>query len=151
MPIVNRKIASSQVSIIVDGSISDSIIFDSDEKRLSHKEIFNSFFSNCIYLNSDFYCYDWQSLNYKSKEDFSEVTIFYGKLLAYIIISKLFFQYQTINLIGKSIRCKIIKHCLLELQQLKNKLNIYDLINNVILIGGATHLNLDKYQIIFVI
>ena len=131
IPIINSKIASSQVSIIVDGSVSDSIIFDSDEKRLSHKEIFNSFFSNCIYLNSDFYCYDWQSLNYKNKEDFSEVTIFYGKLLAYIIISKLFFQYQTINLIGQSIGCKIIKHCLLELQQIKAKLNIYDLINKL--------------------
>ena len=149
LPIINRKISSSQVSIIIDGSIYDSIIFDSDEKRLSHKEIFNTFFSNCVYLNSDFYCYDWQSLNYKSKDDYKEVFIYYGKLLAYIIISKLFFQYQTINLIGQSTGCKIIKHCLLELQQIKNRINIYDLINNIILIGGATHLNMDKYPDIF--
>jgi len=149
IPIMNRKISSSQISIIVDGSIYDSIIFESDEKRLSHKEIFNTFFTNCVYLNSDFYCYDWQSLNYKNKEDFKEVFIFYGKLLAYIIVSRLFFQFQTINLIGQSTGCKIIKHCLLELQQLKNKLNIYDLINNIILIGGATHLNMDKYPNIF--
>ena len=149
IPIINRKISSSQISIIIDGSIYDSIIFDSDEKRLSHKEIFNTFFSNNLYLNSDFYCYDWQSLNYKRKDDFKEVYIFYGKLLAYIIISKLFFQYQTINLIGQSTGCKIIKHCLIELQQLKNKLNIYDLINNIILIGGATHINIDKYPNIF--
>ena len=149
IPIINRKISSSQISIIVDGSIYDSIVFNSDEKHLSHKEIFYTFFNNSIFLNSDFYCYDWQCINYKSKEDFKEVSIFYGKLLAYIIVSKLFFQYQTINLIGQSTGCRIIKHCLLELQQLKKKLNVYDLINNVIMIGGATHLNMDKYPNIF--
>ena len=149
LPIINRKISSSQISIIVDGSIFDNILFDSDEKHLSHKEIFNTFFNNSIYLNSDFYCYDWQSINYKTKEDFQEVSIFYGKLLAYIIASKLFFQYQTINLIGQSTGCKIIKNCFLELQQLKSRLNIYDLINNVIMIGGATKLDLDKYPNIF--
>ena len=149
IPIINRKISSSQISIIVDGSIFDTIVFESDEKRLSHKEMFNTFFNNSIYLNSDFYCYDWQCINYKNKEDFKEVSIFYGKLLAYIIVSKLFFQYQTINLIGQSTGCKIIKHCLLELQQLKDKLNVYDLINNVIMIGGATHLNLEKDPNIF--
>ena len=100
-------------------------------------------------MNSDFYCYDWQSLNYKNKIDFKDVSIFYGRLLAYIIISKLFFQFQTINLIGQSTGCKIIKNCLLELHQLKNKLNIYDIINNVILIGGATHFNMDKYPYLF--
>ena len=149
IPIINRKISSSQISIIVDGSIYDSIVFNSDEKHLSHKEIFYTFFNNSIFLNSDFYCYDWQCINYKAKEDFKEVSIFYGKLLAYIIVSKLFFQYQTINLIGQSTGCRIIKHCLLELQQLKKKLNVYDLINNVIMIGGATHLNMDKYPNIF--
>jgi hypothetical protein len=148
-PIINRKISSSQVSIIVDGSIYNTINFDSDEKQLSHKDIFNTIFTNCVYLNSDFYCYDWQYLNYKDKEDFKEISTFYGKLLAYIIISKLFFQYQTINIIGQSTGCRIIKHCLIELQELKKRLNIYDLINNIILIGGATHFNMDKYPYIF--
>ena len=149
VPIVKRKISSSQVSIIVDGSIYDSIVFNSDEKRLSHREIFSTFFANNVYLNSDFYSYDWQSLNYTNKIDFKEVSIFYGKLLAYIIISKLFFQFQTINLIGQSTGCQIIKHCLIELHELKNKLNIYDLINNVIFIGGSTNLHLDKYPDLF--
>ena len=67
VPIVKRKISSSQVSIIVDGSIYDSIVFNSDEKRLSHREIFSTFFANNVYLNSDFYSYDWQSLNYTNK------------------------------------------------------------------------------------
>ena len=149
IPIINRKISSSQISIIIDGSIYDTMVFESDEKRLSHKEIFNTFFTNSSFMNSDFYCYDWQSLNYSNKIDFKDVSIFYGRLLAYIIISKLFFQYQTINLIGQSTGCKIIKNCLLELHQLKNKLNIYDLINNVILIGGASHFNMDKYPYLF--
>ena len=149
VPIVKRKISSSQVSIIIDGSIYDSIVFNSDEKRLSHREIFSTFFANNVYLNSDFYSYDWQSLNYTNKVDFKEVSIFYGKLLAYIIISKLFFQFQTINLIGQSTGCQIIKHCLIELHELKNKLNIYDLINNVVFIGGATNLHLDKYPYLF--
>ena len=149
VPIVKRKISSSQVSIIIDGSIYDSIVFNSDEKRLSHREIFSTFFANNVYLNSDFYSYDWQSLNYTNKIDFKEVLIFYGKLLAYIIISKLFFQFQTINLIGQSTGCQIIKHCLIELHELKNKLNIYDLINNVVFIGGATNLHLDKYPDLF--
>jgi hypothetical protein len=43
IPIINRKLSSSQVSIIIDGSIYDTIVFESDEKRLSHKEIFNTF------------------------------------------------------------------------------------------------------------
>ena len=149
IPIIKRKISSSQITIIVDGSIYDSILFESNEKHLSHKDIFNTFFVNNAYLNSDFYCYDWQSLNYKNNVDFKEVTTFYGKLLAYIIISKLFFQFQTINLIGQSTGCKIIKQCLIGLHELKNKLNIYDLINNVIFIGGASNLNLDKYPYLF--
>ena len=149
IPIINRKISSSQISIIIDGSIYDTMVFESDEKRLSHKDIFNTFFTNSSFMNSDFYCYDWQSLNYSNKIDFKDVSIFYGRLLAYIIISKLFFQYQTINLIGQSTGCKIIKNCLIQLHQLKNKLNIYDLINNVILIGGATYFNMDKYPYLF--
>ena len=97
-PIVKRKISSFQVTIIIDGYISPEITFESDEKFLSHKEKLNNFFTNNIYLNGDFYCYDWQSINYPNKIDFKEVSTFYGILLAYMIISKLFFQFQTINL-----------------------------------------------------
>ena len=148
-PIVNRKISSFQVTIIIDGYISPEIIFESDEKYLSHKEKLNNFFTNSIYLNGDFYCYDWQSLSYPNKVDFKEVSTFYGILLAYIIISKLFFQFQTINLIGYSTGCKIIKSCLTHLHQLKEEININDVINNIILVGGASHFNLDKYPYLF--
>ena len=88
-------------------------------------------------------------MNYTEKTDFKEVAIFYGILLAYMIISKLFFQFQTINLIGFSTGCKVIKSCLMQLHQLKNILNIYDTINNVILIGGASHFNMEKYPFLF--
>ena len=148
-PIVKRKISSFQVTIIIDGYISPEITFESDEKILSHKEKLNNFFTNNIYLNGDFYCYDWQSINYPNKIDFKEVSTFYGILLAYMIISKLFFQFQTINLIGYSTGCKIIKSCLMHLHQLKKEININDVINNIILIGGASHFNLDKYPYLF--
>ena len=61
MPIIKIKILSTQFSIIVDGSVCDNIIFDSHEKHLPHKE------SNCLFLNSHFYYYDWQSIIIKIK------------------------------------------------------------------------------------
>ena len=149
IPIVCRKISAFQVTIIIDGCISPEILFETDEKFLSHKERLCNFFTNSVYLNGDFYCYDWQSLNYINKTDFKEVAYFYGILLAYIIISKLFFQFQTINLIGYSTGCKVIKSCLKQLHELKNVLNINDIINNIILIGGASHYNMDKYPYLF--
>ena len=149
MPIVYRKISSFQVTIIIDGYISPDTLFESDDKNLSHKERLCNFFTNNIFLNGDYYLYDWQSLNYPIKTDFKEVATFYGILLAYIIISKLFFQFQTINLIGYSTGCKIIKSCLKHLHELKKSINIYDVINNVILIGGASHFNMDKYPDLF--
>ena len=149
IPIVCRKISSFQVTIIIDGCISPEVIFESDDKFLSHKERLCNFFTNSRYLNGEFYCYDWQSMNYPNKTDFKEISTFYGILLAYIIISKLFFQFQTINLIGYSTGCKIIKSCLIHLHKIKKVLNIYDIINNVIFIGGATHLNMDKYPHLF--
>ena len=149
IPIVCRKISSFQVTIIIDGSISPETILESNEKILSHQGRLCNFFTNSSYLNGDFYCYDWQSLNYTNKADFKEVSTFYGILLAYIIISKLFFQFQTINLIGYSTGCKIIKSCLMQMHNLKNNLNIYDIINNVILIGGASHFNMNKYPYLF--
>ena len=148
-PLVYRKISSFQVTIIIDGYISPETLFESDDKSLSHKERLCNFFTNNIFLNGDYYLYDWQSLNYPNKTDFKEVATFYGILLSYIIISKLFFQFQTINLIGYSTGCKIIKSCLKQLHELKKSINIYDVINNVILIGGASHFNLEKYPDLF--
>ena len=101
------------------------------------------------FAHSDFYLYDWQSVNYDETSQTKKVAKFYGKLLAYIIISKEIFAFQTINLIGYSMGCNIIKYCLLELNKLNNKDNYIDIINNVIFIGGCINIKIDKYPNIF--
>jgi len=63
-----------------------------------------------------------------------------GKLLAYIISSRIFFKYETITLIGFSLGCHVIKNCIKEMYNLYNKFGIknYDIIEKVIFIAGAT-------------
>ena len=149
IPVVKSDINSTQITIIVDGSIYNDILLLSNDKELSHKDIFCSFFTNNEYSNSDFYCYDWQSINYEENSQTKKVAKFYGKLLAYIIISREIFTFQVINLIGYSMGCNIIKYCLLELNKLNEK-NIYsDIINNIMFIGGSTNIKIDKYPNIF--
>ena len=140
LPVVKSDINSTQITIIIDGSLSNDILLISNNKALSHKDIFCSFFTNSIYTNSDFYCYDWLS---------KKVSKFYGKLLAYIIISREIFSFQTINLVGYSMGCNVIKYCLLELNKLNKKDNYLDLINNIIFIGGCINIKFDKYPNIF--
>ena len=149
IPVVKSDINSTQITIIIDGSLSNDILLLSNNKELSHKDIFCSFFTNNVYTNSDFYCYDWQSINYDETSQTKKVAKFYGKLLAYIILSREIFNFQTINLIGYSMGCNIIKYCLLELNKLKNKDNYNDIINNVIFIGGCINIKIDKYPNIF--
>ena len=149
IPVVKSDINSTQITIIIDGSISNDILLISNDKELSHKDIFCSFFTNNEFTNSDFYFYDWQSINYEEKSQTKKVAKFYGKLLAYIIISREIFTFQTINLVGYSMGCNIIKYCLLEINKLNIKSNYSDIINNVILIGGCINLKFDKYPNIF--
>ena len=149
IPIIKGEINSTQITIVIDGSISNDILLISNEKELSHKDKFCSFFTNNIHTNSDFYCYDWQSVIYEDIPQTKKVAKFYGKLLAYIIVSREIFTFQTINLVGFSMGCNIIKHCLLELNKLNKKSNYSDIINNVIFIGGSTKMKIDKYPNIF--
>ena len=149
IPVVKSDINSAQITIIVDGSIFNDILLISNNKELSHKEIFCSFFTNNEYNNTDFYCYDWQSINYEENSQTKKVAKFYGKLLAYIIISREIFTFQTINLIGFSMGCNIIKYCLLEINKLNEKSIYSDIINNVIFIGGCTNIKMDKHPNIF--
>ena len=90
--------------------------------------------------------YKWQT-NINSSDYFynKKVAKFYGKLLAYIIISRTIFKFQCINLIGFSFGCHVIKHCLIELNKIYSKIDYDDILNDVIFIGGATDLNMDKY------
>ena len=149
IPVVKSDINSAQITIIVDGSIFNDILLISNNKELSHKEIFCSFFTNNEYNNTDFYCYDWQSINYEENSQTKKVAKFYGKLLAYIIISREIFTFQTINLIGYSMGCNVIKYCLLEINKLNEKSIYSDIINNVIFIGGCTNIKMDKHPNIF--
>ena len=149
IPIIKGEINSTQITIVIDGPLSTNIKLITNSKELSHKDIFCSFFSNNIYTNSDFYLYDWQSINYKEISRIKKISKFYGKLLAYIIISREIFTFQTINLIGYSMGCNIIKHCLIEINKINKKYNCFDIINNIIFIGGAVNLKMDKHHDIF--
>ena len=149
IPVVKSDINSTQITIIIDGSISNNILLTSNKKELSHKEVFSSFFTNNEYTNSEFYLYDWQSVNYEELSQTKKVSKFYGKLLAYIINSREIFTFQTLNLVGYSMGCNIIKYCLLELNKINEKSNYSDIINNVIFIGGCINIKFDKYPNIF--
>ena len=146
IPIIRHNISSTQITILIDGSISNNMVLISDEKNISHKEIFNTFFTNNKYTNSDFYCYEWQAINYKNNKDLKTVAKFYGKLLAYILNSRKIFKFQTINLIARSMGGTVIKHCLLEMNNIsKNS----DIINDVFFIGASNSINLNKHPDIF--
>ena len=149
MPIIRGEIYSTQITIVIDGPLSTDIQLISNDTTLSHKEIFSSFFTNNIYTNSDFYLYDWQSINYKELSNIKKVSKFYGKLLSYIIASREIFSFQTINLVGYGFGCNVIKYCLIELNKINKKMNCFDIINNVVFIGGCVHLKLDKNSDIF--
>ena len=149
IPVVKSDINSTQITIIIDGAISNNILLTSNKKELSHKEVFSSFFTNNEYTNSEFYLYDWQSVNYEELSQTKKVSKFYGKLLAYIINSREIFTFQTLNLIGYSMGCNIIKYCLLELNKINEKSNYSDIINNVIFIGGCINIKFDKHPNIF--
>lgn len=77
-----------------------------------------------------------------------------GKLLAYTLACRNIFGYKSINLAGYSLGCEVIKQCLCELHyiydylllnnfELERKLKISNLINNILMIGGSTQINLN--------
>ena len=148
-PIMRGEIYSTQITIVIDGPLSTDIQFETNDNSLSHKDIFCTFFTNNIYTNSDFYLYDWQSMNYKEIARIKKISKFYGKLLAYIIATREIFTFQTINLVGYSMGCNVIKYCLLELNKINKKMNCFDIINNVIFIGGCVNIKIDKNPEIF--
>lgn len=76
-----------------------------------------------------------------------------GKLLGIMLASKLFFPHQSITLIGFSLGVHVIKNCLKEMYKIhqKTELNCLDIIEDVILIAGATSVSkkVQKYKDIF--
>ena len=89
----------------------------------------------------------------KSFFDSSRKASLCGKILAFILASKLFFKYQTVTLIGFSLGTHVIKHCIKKMYELHSKENIQcnDIIQNVVLIAGATSIKNkeEKYKEIF--
>lgn len=68
-----------------------------------------------------------------------EISEFYGKLLAYILVSRCIFKFHSISLLGYSIGCNVIKYCLKEMESLQEKgMRISEIIQNIIFVGGAT-------------
>jgi hypothetical protein len=149
IPIIKSEISSMQITIVIDGPLSTDIQLITNDKSFSHKDILCLFFTNNIYTNSDFYLYDWQSINYTEIQNIKTVSKFYGKLLAYIIVSRELFSFQTINLVGYSMGCNIIKYCLIELNKINKQIKCLDIINNIIFIGGSINIKMDKYPDIF--
>lgn len=62
----------------------------------------------------------------------------FGKLLAYIITSRSVFKFHTLSLMGFSLGCNVIKHCLKELKIINSSIDVSDIIQNIIFLGGAT-------------
>ena len=149
IPIIKGDINSTQITIVIDGPLSTDIKLSSDTKELSHKDIFCSFFTNNIYTNSDFYLYDWQTINYNELSRIKKISKFYGKLLAYILVSREIFKFQTINLVVYSMGCNFIKYCLIEMNKINKYLNCDEIINNVVFICGSSNIKTDKYPDIF--
>ena len=61
-----------------------------------------------------------------------------GKILALIIASRAFFEYQTITLIGFSLGTHVISNCIKKLYKISSDIKCDDIIKDVILIAGAT-------------
>jgi len=89
----------------------------------------------------------------KSFVDSSNKAALSGKILAFILASKLFFKFQTITLIGFSLGTHVAKHCLKQMYEFQFKHNIQcdNIIKDVVLIAGATCMkgNEDKFKNIF--
>ena len=135
------------ISIIIEGN------FFIENKKNSFDENFN--ISDFIYsgknCNTDFYSFKWQNKNnfYNENNKNFQVAKFFGEFLAFIIASRNLFKFQTINLIGFSLGCLVIKFCLMELKKLSNNLETDDIINDVIFIAAADEIKENEYEKLF--
>ena len=135
------------ISIIIEGN------FFIENKKNSFDENFNV--SDFIYsgknCNTDFYSFKWQNKNnfYNENNKNFQVAKFFGEFLAFIIASRNLFKFQTINLIGFSLGCLVIKFCLMELKKLSNNLETDDIINDVIFIAAADEIKENEYEKLF--
>jgi len=87
---------------------------------------------------------------YNKKEIFKRnkyISKVFGKILAYIIATRSIFKFHVISLIGYSLGCNVIKHCIFELNKIYDyHMEVSEIIQNIVFIGGATKLNPNKYK-----
>ena len=143
----SKEINGDLVTIFITGFYSS----DSDLKGY-WKNFTNEYLEK--YPNSMIYYYNWPSNNLDvsevlyNKEEFNfadDRAKMCGKILGNLIESNLFFGDFKINLVGFSLGCQIIKNCLEELYNRK----VFNRINNVIFIAGATSSKFDNWDGIF--
>ena len=97
------------------------------------------------FKNPIIYFYNWPSSKFKFSKlfyhwrDFKNARVrakYCGKLLALMIMSNDFFNGAKINLAAFSLGNHVIKHCIKEIE----KFNRFDILNNIIFLGGATNI-----------
>ena len=153
---IQKKLKLIPHSNIVKGNMVTIFIQGFYSSDYDVKEYWINFTNEYLkeYPNSMIYYYYWPSDNFdfnevlyhKQEFDFAdERGKICGKILANIIESNLFFGNFNINLVGFSLGGHIVKNCLLEL--LKRK--VYNKINNVIFIAGATSYIYENWDEIF--
>ena len=153
---IQKKLKLIPHSNIVKGNMVTIFIQGFYSSDYDVKEYWINFTNEYLkeYPNSMIYYYYWPSDNF----DFNEVLYhkqefnfadergkICGKILANIIESNLFFGNFNINLVGFSLGGHIVKNCLLELL----KREVYNKINNVIFIAGATSYINENWDEIF--
>ena len=153
---IQKKLKLIPHSNIVKGNMVTIFIQGFYSSDYDVKEYWINFTNEYLkeYPNSMIYYYYWPSTNLEfkdilyHKQEFNfadERGKICGKILANIIESNLFFGNFNINLVGFSLGGHIVKNCLLEL--LKRK--VYNKINNVIFIAGATSYINENWDEIF--
>ena len=133
---------SKTITILISGYLSQLDDFDS----------WKLFYDNDK-ENSNYYLFKWPSSNVFSLAVRAYIDIFTsplsfiscykkaefaGRVLALFLLSNEDFYDCKINLVGFSLGCQVIKNFLDELNEFKNSKNNKFIINNVLLMGGAT-------------
>lgn len=160
--------SSTQVCICING-------FYLNEDFLTYSSLsssaINTITNNPNKIAVDYYIYSWQNkdnlfkprtLPYLLPVDYTKdlskeikhnktVAKLYGQFLAYLICSREIFKFHTISLIGIGLGCKVIKECLKEMNKIQREIEITDLIQNIIFIGGACSIkqkHIDLFRVV---
>jgi hypothetical protein len=98
-----------------------------------------------VFLKSQFNPGEHKDMHYIRKN--KKLAKVYGKILAYIIASRSIFKFHAITLIGYSLGCNVIKHCLLELTKISEYcFDVFDILENVVFISGSCKLDQIEMQ-----